>query len=1327
MSLENISELGKYAQNLEGFSNLQSYLKSGGELENFNIIRDSLKDLDIKTASRQLQDLKLNPELSKQVLIAAKNTNLLKGSVSEITEGIENFQYSSSIVDDLSSTFTGLESSVKSGLSSMVSFATANPYIAALIGIGAALTTAIAISGQFIETYDEANEKAKESAKAYEETQNTIHSLNSELQTSKERLEELQKLQDSGSITATEKEELELLKNKNVELERELKIQEKIAEMQRQEANTDAINALNKTDASVASMYDDKGNKYHKGTKMYDANVSSKTDAEALEASTQKIDAFKNEIEVLQEKQLHTKTQREFDKIQKDIDRYNAAIKDLETDMITRSQNISDHLQNVSDKTSKVYEDNSDALDKYLNEDLSKTENQIVSMKESLDGSTTLIFEANLDGVQTSIERVTTPNGIVSFQADVNGVKQNLEQVVNADGSVSYKIKTQEPPKDKEAGLWYKIKGVLGNIKDFFSGGSHLNGTAHANGTLNTKNTLNNNWKTSKSETALTGELGQELVVHGNRWWTVGDHGAEFSHIPKDSVVFNAKQTKELLSKGHTNSRGRARLHGTAFVNGTSDSLETFNWIEAALSRIQRTVTNFGKTVAATWQSWSTRNAALKNQMSAVRNEISLQDQAYNKYMALANSVGLSEGYKALVRDGAIDISTIESESIAEAIKQYQEYYEKALAAKDASADLKDELAALSQTKFDNLTQSFADLMSGNEHAISMYEATIDLMEKRGYIASASLYDSLKEAETKNQDILKEKYHALSQALDEAVSSGTVVKYSEQWYQMQNEILAVEEAILDSNNALAEFDNSLRELEWNAFDELHEQISEIHEETEFLAKLLSDEKKFNENGSITEYGQAALGLHAVNYKTYLAQAEEYAQELERIRQELANDPYNQTLLDREDELLEKQRETIQSAEDEKQAMIDIASEGYDTLLDYMDKLIDKRKDMLSQAKNLYEYEKNISEQTKEITSLEKQLAAYEGDDSEEARATIQKLQVSLAEAKDNLEETEYDKYISDQEELLETLRLQTEEWINARLDNEDQLLKDIVSSTEKNATMIKDTLTQVASSTGTTLSEAMKSIWSNEGDIGKAITEIKSYLANMQKNSDEKAKEQTANNTPTTSNSGTTTATAPTTSTPASTNASAWGDFFIKKADSYPKEKLNTETSIVDRLKYNDYDSSFSARSQYYTAMGGSGIYTGSSSQNSWMIAQMKSHSGFARGGFIGDMIRAAGEDGIALVRRGEGIIPTNMVPEWNALIHHLPQLNHSVFGSIPQHETNVSIDIGDIQMYGVNDPEAFAQQLKQAMLNNNSIRNIIKDTTIGEAIGRNSMIRYTR
>ena len=805
-------------------------------------------------------------------------------------------------------------------------------------------------------------------------------------------------------------------------------------------------------------------------------------------------------------------------------------------------------------------------------------------------------------------------------------------------------------------------------------------------------------------------------------------NGKTYSGVNAVNEVLADEAIQQQIDKiGQIKTTPTATAPTSTTPSSTTQSFkETFNWIETALSRVQRAVSNFGKTVAATWQSWKVRNTALKDQMSAIRNEISLQDQAYSKYMALADSIGLSEGYKTLVQNGTIDIGTIRGKALADAINQYQEYYEKALAAKDASTDLKGELAALAQTKFSNLAQSFADLMSGNEHTISMYEATIDLMEKKGYTASASLYDSLKDAEQKNQEILKNKYNALNNALDEAVDSKTIEVDSEQWYQMQNEILAVEEAILQNNIALAEYDNALRDLEWSAFDKLHEEISEIYEETEFLDKLLSDEKKFNEDGSFTEAGQATLGLGVVNYKTHLAQAEEYAQELERIKEALAKDPYNQALLDRQDELEEKHREVLTNIEEDEQSMIDTVSEGYDALLDYMDQMIDKRKNMLSQAKDLYEYEKNISKQTKEITSLEKQLAAYQGDDSEEARATIQKLQVSLSEAKENLEETEYDKYISDQEEMLDTLRLQTEEWINARLDHEDQLLKDIVSSTEQNAAMIKDTLTEVASSAGTTLSEAMNTIWSKDGDIGKAIADIKTYLAGMQKNAEEKAKEQVQNNAPASSDSGTPSATAPASSTPATTSAPKWGDFFIKKTDSYPKNKLNTETSIVDRLKYFDIDSDFKARKIYYTAMGGSGIYTGSYAQNSWMISQMKAN-GYARGGFIGDMIRAAGEDGIALVRRGEGIIPTNMVPEWNALIHHLPQLNHSVLYSIPEQKPNVTVEFGDIQMYEVNDPEAFAHQLKQAMLNNNSIRNIMKDTTIGEALGRNSMIRYTR
>ena len=46
----------------------------------------------------------------------------------------------------------------------------------------------------------------------------------------------------------------------------------------------------------------------------------------------------------------------------------------------------------------------------------------------------------------------------------------------------------------------------------------------------------------------------------------------------------------------------------------------------------------------------------------------------------------------------------------------------------------------------------------------------------------------------------------------------------------------------------------------------------------------------------------------------------------------------------------------------------------------------------------------------------------------------------------------------------------------------------------------------------------------------------------------------------------------------------------------------------MDALKYHNFDSSFEARSMYYSKMGLSGIYTGSASQNLQMISWLRAH-----------------------------------------------------------------------------------------------------------------------
>lgn len=79
-------------------------------------------------------------------------------------------------------------------------------------------------------------------------------------------------------------------------------------------------------------------------------------------------------------------------------------------------------------------------------------------------------------------------------------------------------------------------------------------GTAYAQGI----------WGEPNNTKALTGELGQELVVRGNRFFTVGDNGPEIVDLKKNDIVFNHLQTRDILTKGHTIGRGRALASGNA-------------------------------------------------------------------------------------------------------------------------------------------------------------------------------------------------------------------------------------------------------------------------------------------------------------------------------------------------------------------------------------------------------------------------------------------------------------------------------------------------------------------------------------------------------------------------------------------------------------------------------------------------------------------------------------------------------------------------------------------------------------------------------------------
>lgn len=307
---------------------------------------------------------------------------------------------------------------------------------------------------------------------------------------------------------------------------------------------------------------------------------------------------------------------------------------------------------------------------------------------------------------------------------------------------------------------------------------------------------------------------------------------------------------------------------------------------------------------------------------------------------------------------------------------------------------------------------------------------------------------------------------------------------------MNNQIDEITVSIYECQTAWAEYQKAIRETEWKVFDILQERIAGVADEAQFLIDLMSNEKLFEDNGQLTDKGWATMGLYGQQYNVFMNQADRYAEEIKKLEDQMANDPYltgdgayNMDVIDRYYELIEAQQEAILSAEDMKNSIKDMVEQGIELELDALDDLIDKYLEALQAQKDLYDYENEIREKTDDIAMLEKQLSAYAGDDSEESKATIQELTEQLTEAQRDLQDAEYERQISDVERLLDQMRLDYETVLNARLDNIDALIMDMITEINANAGSISETISAEASNVGYTLSDEMQSIWNGANNV----------------------------------------------------------------------------------------------------------------------------------------------------------------------------------------------------------------------------------------------------
>lgn len=745
------------------------------------------------------------------------------------------------------------------------------------------------------------------------------------------------------------------------------------------------------------------------------------------------------------------------------------------------------------------------------------------------------------------------------------------------------------------------------------------------------------------------------------------------------------------------------------------------------------------------------------------------------------NSYDLDGYWKDQIADGSISIDVIYDDDLKDAISDCQDFYDKAQDAKTAVQELNIELKGLAKSRFNNVASEFEKKISYFKDYSDQLQKEMDIITTKGWFSSTSINESMKKVEQDNLDRLKQERNALLNALNSAVDSGKIEKYSEDWYDMQSSIDSVTSSILDAEKALIEYDNAIRQIKWDAFDRTRDDVENLISETEFLVELLKDKGITDDNGNTTAEGKAAQALLVQKYQLYLNQAQKYKDEILKIDEELANNPYDKELLDRKQDLIDKQQEAIKSSISEKDAIKDLVNDGYNDLLNALQKVIDKQKESLSAEKSLHDYQRTVAEQTATIAQLQKRLLALQGDNSESGQSQRQTISSELKDAQDQLEETEYEQYIEDQTKMLDDLASQAEEWINTRLDNLDGLIQQIIDDSNTHSGEIKDIITNTANEFGINLSDGMKSIWeTNTNNINNNITSVfndfgtkfdntmttlnnvvsgiedkvqemlrlaNEEAAQRQAELEEQRRQQEA----------------------AESNSSSSGDYsepdydwddigggdsdsssggdgvdWIYSPDYFPKDQLNVNTSIVDRLKSLDYDSSFGARAMYFEQMGLGDDYTGSYDDNVAMLDWMKSH-GYRKGTRSATSgVHIYGEDNpgsevlvtkYGVLRQfdsGDTVFNKDQVEKlWNLSKGiTTPNMYMDNLGAklpdITPVSTNKSVDIGGINVnvdkVVTDNPEDFTRQLTNELAGNSKIQKILGEINSNQLLGRNSL-----
>lgn len=421
-----------------------------------------------------------------------------------------------------------------------------------------------------------------------------------------------------------------------------------------------------------------------------------------------------------------------------------------------------------------------------------------------------------------------------------------------------------------------------------------------------------------------------------------------------------------------------------------------------------------------------------------IKNKTALkQIQEYNKLVKQAQTASTNA-------TNAVNAATQAEQKYSIALEAQQNAQAEAA---QAQAEYAQMIVDNEKSKFENIKKYYEARLDYESKLADAMKTDRDLKEAYGQDTTTADYQNEINNMRQQKSILEQEAKDLQNQLNGAVSSGIIKQNSEEWYEMQLEIVSVNNEVKNMEMSILELQDTMRnEVFYRELTKALETAEKLRKSISSIRDIISDEMLFDDNGNYTQFGITALAMDIKEYESYL----ESISTLINKRNQMIRDfnggnnstNYSQSEFDADmAQISEDIQGLLSDTNTLRESIISSITSHAQEKLNVISKAIDAQSELLRKQKEYQDYDKTLKDKTNSVKQLEQQIRALDGATDAASRAQKARLEAQKKEAEDALNDTirehVYDLRIDGLDDLKTELQ-----------DNYDKYVKDLNSNLE---------------------------------------------------------------------------------------------------------------------------------------------------------------------------------------------------------------------------------------------------------------------------------------